>query len=441
MRNKNKNIMLDLEKITLNVREIALRAGAFLRNERSGFDRSKVEKKNAHDYVSYVDKESERRIVAQLRELLPEAGFIAEEGSGSLTTENYCWLVDPLDGTTNFIHNNAPYCVSIALRNKEELLVGVVYEVCRDELYWTYKGAPSYLNNKEIHVSDVSDMDEAFVALGFPYDSQKYKPLAEHIVHELYGNVGGMRLQGAAAAELCYVAAGRFEARIEGLLGPWDIAAGSIILMNAGGKVTDYSGGGDFYSGREAQKEFEELLTAIIARISLFDESIVGIQAKDCTYRIYRDTRFSSDKTPYKIHLGGYINARGKKSEHCGYYVHIEPDNCMLAGVSRCLEPKVLKAVRQSVYDNIDEYREIVEDPAFKQYFPVIGENHLKTAPKGFPKDFEYIDYLKCKDYTCAYMVPDAFFLAPDLLDKVEDVFKQLKRFADFTNFTIDDFE
>ena len=107
----------------------------------------------------------------------------------------------------------------------------------------------------------------------------------------------------------------------------------------------------------------------------------------------------------------------------------------MLAGGSWCLESKVLKAVRQSIYDNIDEYREIVEDPAFKQYFPVIGENHLKTAPKGFPKDFEYIDYLKCKDYTCAYMVPDAFFLAPDLLDKVEDVFKQLKRFADFTNF------
>ena len=191
----------------------------------------------------------------------------------------------------------------------------------------------------------------------------------------------------------------------------------------------------------KAQKEFEELLTAIIARISLFDESIVGIQAKDCTYRIYRDTRFSSDKTPYKIHLGGYINTRGKKSEHCGYYVHIEHDNCMLAGGSWCLESKVLKAVRQSIYDNIDEYREIVEDPAFKQYFPVIGENHLKTAPKGFPKDFEYIDYLKCKDYTCAYMVPDAFFLAPDLLDKVEGVFKQLKRFADFTNFTIDDFE
>ena len=100
-------------------------------------------------------------------------------------------------------------------------------------------------------MSDVADMDEAFVALGFPYNFQSYKPLAEHIVHKLYGNVGGLRRHGAADAELCYVAAGRFEARIEGFLGPWDIAAGSIILMNAGGKVTDYSGGENFYNGHE----------------------------------------------------------------------------------------------------------------------------------------------------------------------------------------------
>lgn len=192
---------------------------------------------------------------------------------------------------------------------------------------------------------------------------------------------------------------------------------------------------------QKAQATFEELLTNIIARISLFDESIRGIQAKDCTYRIYRDTRFSSDKTPYKTHFGGYINARGKKSEHCGYYIHIELGNSMLAGGCLCLEPKVLKAVRQSVYDNIDEFRSIVEDPAFKNYFPVIGETHLKTAPKGFPKDFKYMDYLKCKDYTCAYKVSDDFFMTPDYLDRLEDAFKQLKRFADFTNFTIDDVE
>ena len=243
--------MLDLEKITLNVREIALRAGAFLRNERSGFDRSKVEKKNAHDYVSYVDKESERRIVAQLRELLPEAGFIAEEGSGSLTTENYCWLVDPLDGTSNYIHDVAPYCVSIALRNKEELLIGVVYEVCRDECFYAWKGSKAYLDGREIHVSDVSDLDKAFIDLGFPYNSDAYRPVALRLVDRLYGFAGGTRLMGAAAAEVCYIAAGRFEARIEAWIGPWDIAAGALILMQAGGKVTDFSGGDNWQSGDE----------------------------------------------------------------------------------------------------------------------------------------------------------------------------------------------
>lgn len=243
--------MLDLKQITEEVRKIALEAGAFLREERMKFDYSKVEKKHAHDYVSYVDKESEKRIVAKLRTLLPDAGFIAEEGSGGLTTEEYCWLVDPLDGTTNFIHDNAPYCVSIALRNRHELLVGVVYEVCRDELYWTHKGIPSYLNGKEIRVSAISDLYEAFIALGFPYDFDSYKPTAVHLVKSLYGNVGGLRLQGAAAVELCYVAAGRFEARIEAFLGPWDIAAGALILMNAGGCLSDFEGNPDCWSGRQ----------------------------------------------------------------------------------------------------------------------------------------------------------------------------------------------
>jgi uncharacterized protein (TIGR02453 family) len=179
----------------------------------------------------------------------------------------------------------------------------------------------------------------------------------------------------------------------------------------------------------------------IIDRIALFDEDIKGIQAKDCTYRIYRDTRFSPDKTPYKIHFGGYINAKGKKSEHCGYYVHLQQGNCMLAGGSYCPPPNILKALRQAVYDNIDEYISIVEDPAFKKYFPVVGENFLKTAPKGFPKDFKYIDYLKCKDYSCACLVPDEFFTDKYMLDNVSDIFKQLKRFCDFTNYTIDEIE
>jgi len=243
--------MLDLELITKQVRELAISTGHFLKEERLNFKREKVEEKNSHDYVSYVDKESERRVVSRLSEILPEAGFIAEEGSGNLTDEEYCWLVDPLDGTTNYIHDNAPYCVSIALRNKEELLIGVVYEVCRDECFWAWKGSKAYLNGKEIHASDVNVMDSAFIAWGFPYNYKAYKPMATYLIRELYGAVGGLRLQGAAAAELCYIAAGRFEARIESNLGPWDIAAGSLILMQAGGKVSDFNGGNTFYSGNQ----------------------------------------------------------------------------------------------------------------------------------------------------------------------------------------------
>lgn len=240
---------MNLEQLTEQVKELALYAGDFLRRERRLFERGRVEKKAAHDYVSYVDKASERLIVERLHELLPQAGFIAEEGSGAHAEEEYWWLVDPLDGTTNFIHDNAPYCVSIALRNREEVLLGVVYECCRDELFWAHKGGKAFLNGREIHVSAVENPDEAFIELGFPYNAEAYRPFALHLVEQLYGRVAGLRLMGAAAAELCYIAAGRFEGRIEALLGPWDIAAGSLILRQAGGRITDFDGGEAYADG------------------------------------------------------------------------------------------------------------------------------------------------------------------------------------------------
>lgn len=243
--------MLNLENLCTEVQQIARTAGAFLRDERRKFNRGRVEEKSAHNYVSYVDKESERRLIEQLSALLPGSGFIAEEGTGSLAGEEYCWLVDPLDGTSNYIHNIAPYCVSIALRNREELLLGVVYEVCRDECFYAWKGSKAYLNGEEIHVSDIAVLDKTFIALGFPYDSDRYRPVALKLVDRLYGFAGGTRLMGAAAAELCYVACGRFEARIEAYLGPWDVAAGGLILMQAGGKLTDFSGGDTWPSAEQ----------------------------------------------------------------------------------------------------------------------------------------------------------------------------------------------
>lgn len=244
--------MIDLCNLTPQVCEVAVGAGRFLKEQRAAFDRSAVVEKGPHDYVSYVDKMSEERLVAQLSALLPEAGFITEEKTTrQYATEEYCWVIDPLDGTTNFIHDMAPYCVSIALRNSEEILIGVVYEVCRDECYWAYKGGGAYLNGVPIHVTDIATMDCAQILLGFPYDSQRFRPIILKAIAQMYGTVGAERLLGSAAAELCYVAAGRAEGRIEGLLGPWDVAAGCLILAEAGGLTTDFSGGDTYLNGHE----------------------------------------------------------------------------------------------------------------------------------------------------------------------------------------------
>ena len=241
-----------LEQLVQEVKQVAIAAGQFLREERAKFDRSAVQEKGPHDYVSYVDKSSEERLVAQLSALLPEAGFITEEETTrQYASEEYCWVIDPLDGTTNFIHDMSPYCVSIALRNSQAVLLGVVYEVCRDECYWAYKGGGAYMNGRPIHVSSVSDISQSQILLGFPYDSERFRPIIVNAISQMYGTVGAERLLGSAAAELCYVAAGRAEGRIEGLLGPWDVAAGTLILSEAGGITTDFSGGDTYLDGCE----------------------------------------------------------------------------------------------------------------------------------------------------------------------------------------------
>lgn len=258
---------MDLDFLTEEVKKLARQTGEFLKKERLSFDRSRVEQKAAHDYVSYVDKASEKRIVERLHELLPEAGFIAEEGSGSLEEQEYCWVVDPLDGTSNYIHDCTPYCVSIALRNREEILLGVVYECGREELFWANKDSRAYLNGKEIYVSDQSVLDQSFIELGFPYKAENYRSFALGLIQDLYGHVGGLRLMGAAAAEICYIAAGRFEARVEAFIGPWDIAAGYIILKQAGGKMTGFDGNPDCLGAKEVfasnGKVHEDLLKVL----------------------------------------------------------------------------------------------------------------------------------------------------------------------------------
>ena len=239
---------IQLEQITMSVCEVARRAGAYIREERSKFSLESVERKHAHDYVSYVDKGSEKLIVSALRELLPEAGFITEEGLAGHDAEQMLWVVDPLDGTTNFIHQYAPYAVSIALLQGKTILIGVVYEICADECFYAWQKGGSYLDGARLQVSN-QKIQDALLCFQFPYNSDAYKPTIKHLIDTFYGNIGSIRACGSAAMALCQVAAGRLDGYAEQYLGQWDFMAGSLIVMEAGGKVTDYSGSDDFTQG------------------------------------------------------------------------------------------------------------------------------------------------------------------------------------------------
>ena len=252
-----------MENLTLAVCGIARQAGAYIREERSKFSLESVERKHAHDYVSYVDKGSEQLIVAALKELLPEAGFITEEGTADFVppyprtpTPPLLWVVDPLDGTTNFIHQYAPYAVSIALLQGREVLIGVVYEICADECFYAWKGGGAFVSRSEergvrcerLHVSS-QKIQDALLCLQLPYNSEAYKPTIQRLIDSFYGNVGSIRMCGSAAMALCYVACGRLDGYAEQYIGQWDYMAGSLIVMEAGGTVTDYSGSSDFTQG------------------------------------------------------------------------------------------------------------------------------------------------------------------------------------------------
>lgn len=241
------------EQLTLATCEIARRAGYFMSNERKGFDDSKIESKGLHDLVSYVDKASEKMIIEELQKLLPESGFIAEEGTSNKRGERFNWIIDPLDGTTNYIHGIPVYSVSIALLDGDELVLGVVYEVGHDECFYAWKNGGAYLNDQPIKVSNRAEIQNALLATGFPYNNFDKMEAYMQTLHWAMKNARGVRRLGSAAADLAYVACGRFDAFWENDLKAWDVAAGIVIVKEAGGKVTDASGGDDYLFGGEIE--------------------------------------------------------------------------------------------------------------------------------------------------------------------------------------------
>ena len=207
--------------------------------------------------------------------------------------------------------------------------------------------------------------------------------------------------------------------------------------------------------------DFEEGVQQALGRVAGFDSSIAHLRVKDCTYRFNRDTRFSADKSPYKNHLGAYMAAHGKKALHGGYYLHLEPDHCMVACGNYWLPTNILTACRNEIMVNTDRWLECVENKSFQKYYgsKVVGNiqhpmdvsswdqpkgfgiERLKTCPAGFPRDWEHIEYLRMKDYCCWHHVSDDFFQGDKWLDDIVPMFKAAKPMMDFINDVIDDYE
>ena len=235
--------MVNYEQLCQQVVAIAKNVGQFIKIEATNFNASKIEFKGVNDMVSYVDKSAEAQIIQHLSNILPQSGFIAEEGTSDKIGEVYNWIIDPLDGTTNFIHGIPTYAVSIALRENDELVVGVIYEINLDECFYAWKGSNAFLNGKRIQVSDTPELKSALIATGFPYYDFKRQGAYINLFNDVMQKCHGLRRIGAASVDLAYTACGRFDAYFEYNLKPWDIAAGLLIVKQAGGQCFDFDGG------------------------------------------------------------------------------------------------------------------------------------------------------------------------------------------------------
>lgn len=241
--------------------------GKFIAEQQETFKPDMVEVKGRHDFVSYVDKTAEKMLIEGLSALLPESGFLAEESTVAFEKQDWFWIIDPLDGTTNFVHGLAPYAISVALVNKNKTVMGVVYEITHDECFYAIENEPAYLNEKIIRVSDKKILSDSLIATGFPYyDYERMEPFMKTLAH-FFNHTHGVRRLGSAATDLAYVACGRFEAFYEYSLHPWDVAAGAFIVQQAGGKVSDFSGGDNFVYGKEListnSEIFDEFLSIV----------------------------------------------------------------------------------------------------------------------------------------------------------------------------------
>ncbi len=243
--------MIDLEIICNRVCDLVRKTGQTINTERNNMSGADISEKGNHNFVTRIDMLAEKLLVDALRKILPDAGFITEEGTASNKSDTFNWIIDPIDGTTNFIHGVPVYSISIALQFQDEIVLGVVYEINAEECFYSWKGAKAFLNGNEIQCSQESIIDKSLLATGFPYTDYNLMDQYMELFKELMGKTSGIRRLGSAAVDLVYVACGRFDGFYEYGLNPWDVAAGTFIAQQAGCINTDFKGGDNFLFGKE----------------------------------------------------------------------------------------------------------------------------------------------------------------------------------------------
>lgn len=242
---------MDYKILCSEVIEICHEVGEFILEQKNKISYKNIEKKGKNDFVTFVDKTSEQKLVLKLSELLPESGFIAEENTSQKRGELYNWVIDPLDGTTNFIHGLAPFAISIALVKGSEIVMGVVHELNLGETFYAWQGSAAFLNGRQISVSQTETVANSLIATGFPYYDYKRLDAFMESMKYFMNNSQGLRRLGSAATDLAYVACGRFDAFYEYSLKVWDVAAGAFIVQQAGGKISDFDKGENWLYGQE----------------------------------------------------------------------------------------------------------------------------------------------------------------------------------------------
>ena len=231
----------DLELLCRQALPIVKKASKFISGEHGKVTQEKIETKELNSLVSYVDKTAEEILVEELGRLLPEAEFLTEEGTVEQNTGDVRWIIDPLDGTTNFLHNVPHYAVSVGLEIDGELALGIVEHIPHQEQYYAWKEGGAFMNGKTIKTNPNEHLINAVVATGFPYSSQSEEAISKLIVHWMK-NARSIRRFGSAALDLVYVARGIFDFYYELSLNAWDIAGGTVIVNEAGGQVTNFQG-------------------------------------------------------------------------------------------------------------------------------------------------------------------------------------------------------